>query len=195
MKQSGRRGAAPCLDDAGSRAPWVAAMQMGPAFLPTPLSPARGLPPVFRPEAVLFRKRLAPDVFPRARRPAFCHRRSHRHPVPSLEGPALQAEACVCQPWAPSISPQPFDPLMAVPSGSLWPKPPFPFIPDRSLPAVSANFRILVIGWACVWPKPFASNPRKSRGQSLPHRLFWKSSGFSILSDENPGGFPSLSMD
>lgn len=107
----------------------------------------------------------------------------------------LPTEVCIHQPWAPSISPQPFDPLMAVPSGSLWPKPPFPFIPDRSLPAVSANFRILVIGWACVWPKPSASNPRKSRGQSLPHRLFWKSSGFSILSDENPGGFPSLSMD
>ena len=69
-------------------------MQMGPALLPTPLSPARGLPSLSHPKARLFRKRLAPDVFPRARKPAFCHRRSRRHPASACGLPcSLWAEA------------------------------------------------------------------------------------------------------
>lgn len=53
-------------------------MQMGPASLPTPLSPARGLSSCVRPKAAAFPKRLAPDVSPIVRQAG--------HPVPS---PAL----------------------------------------------------------------------------------------------------------
>ncbi len=58
-------------------------MQMGPALLPTPLSPARGLP----------KKDLAADVplpvrtIPEGPDDRWrCHRCSRRHPVPSSSG-------------------------------------------------------------------------------------------------------------
>lgn len=164
-------------------------MQMGPALLPTPLSPARGLPFAFRPRAVRFRKRLAPDVFPRALQPAFCHRRSRRHPVPSLEGPAFPG----LDPFLPTLGSIDFPAAVRSLDGRSFQVPlaeasvsrhSRPVSPGRVSELPHPGHRI-----ACVWPKPSASNPRKSRGQPLAHRLFWKFSGFSILSDEKPEVF------
>ncbi len=162
-------------------------MQMGPALLPTPLSPARGLPSLSRPEAVLFRKRLAPDVFPRALRPAFCHRRSRRHPVRSLEGPVSPGRSPLPRfLWLHRFPRSRSNPLMIVPSGSLSrPKArPFPFLPDRVFPTVVAILRIQVIELSCFRREPSAVSSRWLRGQSLPHREVLKFSSFSILSDE-----------
>ncbi len=55
-------------------------MQMGPALLPTPLSPARGLPKKDLAADVALPVRAKPeDLDDRWR----CHRCSRRHPVPS----------------------------------------------------------------------------------------------------------------
>ena len=105
--------------------------QMGPALLPTPLSPARGLPSVPHPKMLPFRERLAPGVFPRARRPAFCHRRSRRHPVLPTNPSASFGRGLIPQLSLPSVSPRPFHPLLVVPSGSVRPKPFFPFVSDQ----------------------------------------------------------------
>ena len=110
-----------------------------------------------------FGERLAPDVSPLdpANRTAwFCHRRSHRHPVPPgfVAGPKARVVARASprpdNPVWPAISPRASTEVVAL--GSMA---------DRNVRPAAACFRVLLNRPTCVRSKPSATGPRRPRGQ------------------------------
>ena len=127
-----------CLSDRRERR--RSSMQMGPALLPTPLSPARGLPSGPHPEMLSLGSTWRPMSFrvpegPRSVTGARAGIRFFRRILLRF-----LAEATSGRHRTPSISPRPVHPWMVALSGSARPRPDFPFDCDRiSRPWLQTN--------------------------------------------------------
>lgn len=199
----------------GLRAPTAPQKQMGPALLPTPLSPARGnLVSCFRPAnrlSTLLKARLAPDVshlsrvspgFTRRLCLATCpegqmrvqlpHRRSHRHPTAACRTICIRS-----RPKPFSIASRSFSEAeTACPCGPSFPfAPGFPFAstkrgPDLQ-PDTSTCFALSSSDPACFGPKPSACHFSDSARTDVNAIFVLKNPYFSVPCGPVFRSFPS----
>jgi len=174
-------------------------MQMGPAFLPTPLSPMRGH----------VRKRaLGIRCFPfwslRRFSIRFCHRCSHRHPklpsnllLPNMSGRNLLCSVAACLHLA---TPQPDLPLMvgANPISRCTFRRIFPALSaaaGRLALLISRYLRLPFIDCHCAGSKPFTQSVSRHAWTDLKTSLRLKTlSYFQIVRPSNLKAFLSAPM-
>ncbi len=128
-------------------------MQMGPALLPTPLSPARGLP----------KKDLAPGVSP------YLGQAQSQVSAPALAPASGSFQFRI---WSEDFLlhlsvPRPVIPCWSgSSSGSTFAEAPaFPSLPDRSVRPILTVLRVPIIELPCFWSKPSARRSTGPRGQ------------------------------